>query len=255
MKQKVVKVACLLAVKGRRYVYCGNRLFRRSGCGREGRAQKNSVGQLSIAPSGAMQFTTKSADCPVWSVRSGQMWVITLAKGESPFKLSDAINFTPGSQNVPKFATIENGVELRYDTLRHGGQTWDIGLTLQVRQAGDEFEFLAKIDNRADGWCVQHFKFPILFEIRKDGADHQGLAALLPSCLGERLATPEKFGKYRRFTYPSGRAAAMQYSVFSTAARRGFISRVMIRRGRARPSPSPIGVAATIFRLKMSRIA
>ena len=177
---------------------------------------KNSAGQLSIAPSGAMRFTTKSADCPVWSVLSDQMWKITLAKGESPFKLGEETIFTPDSENVPKFATTANGVEFRYDTLRHGQQTWDIGLTLQVRQAGDEFEFLAKIDNRADGWCVQHLKFPILFDIRKGGADHQEIATLLPSFLGERLATPDKFGKHRRMTYPSGRAAAMQYCVFDS---------------------------------------
>ncbi|NLX97849.1 MAG: hypothetical protein GXY83_16925 [Rhodopirellula sp.] len=174
---------------------------------------RNSTGQLRVNPSGAMCFTTESSDCPVWSVRPDQMWVITLAKGESPFKLSDAIDFTPGNQNVPKFSAIEDGVEFRYDSLRHGEQIWDVGLTLQVRRAGDEFEFLGKVENRAGGWCVQHFKFPILFDIQKSGADHQGLAVLLPSCLGERVATPEKLGKLRRFTYPSGQAAAMQYSV------------------------------------------
>ena len=177
---------------------------------------KNSAGELGIDSNGTMRFSARNADCPVWNVRSGEMWKITLSKGKSPFNLSDGIDFTPGSENAPKFTTIENGVEFRYDTLRHGDRTWDIGLTLQVRQAGDEFEFLAEVDNRAGGWCVQHLKFPILFEIRKDGADHQGLAALLPSFLGERLATPEKFGKQRRITYPSGRAAAMQYSVFDS---------------------------------------
>jgi hypothetical protein len=174
---------------------------------------RNSAGQLCIDPSGAMRFTTESVDGPVWTIRPDQMWVITLAKGESPFKLSDAISFTPGNLNVTKLSAVEMGAEFRYDSLRHGEQTWDIGLTLQVRQVGDEFEFRAKVEDRASGWCVQHFKFPILFDIRKSGTDHQGLAVLLPSCLGERVATPEKFGKLRRFTYPSGQAASMQYSV------------------------------------------
>lgn len=164
---------------------------------------RNSAGQLCIDPSGAMRFTTESVDCPVWTVQPDQMWLITLAKGESPFKLSDAISFTPGNQNVPKFSAIEKGAEFRYDSLRHGEQIWDVGLTLRVRRAGDEFEFLAKVENRASGWCVQHFQFPILFDIRKSGADHQGLAVLLPSCLGERVATPKEFGKLRRFN-PTG---------------------------------------------------
>lgn len=174
---------------------------------------KSSAGELCIVPSGAVRFTTESGNCPVWTVQPEQMWVITLAKGESPFELSDAISFTPGDQNIPKFSALEKGAEFRYDSLRHGEQRWDISLTLRVRQAGDEFEFLAKVENRASGWCVQHFKFPILFDIRKSRSDHQGLAVLLPSCLGERVETPGKFGRLRRFTYPSGQAAAMQYSV------------------------------------------
>ena len=215
MKQASLGTACVLAVAA-----CVSVLAAADSSADAATPEKvvlnNSVGQLSIAPSGAMRFTTESQACPVWSVRSGEMWKITLAKGDDPFKLSDAIDFTPGSENVPKFATTEDGVEFRYDTLRHGQETWDIGLTLQVRQVDDEFQFSAKTDNRADGRCVQHLKFPILFDIRKDGADHREIATLLPSFLGERLATPDKFGKHRRMTYPSGRAAAMQYCVFDS---------------------------------------
>ena len=212
MKPALVRIACSLAVAISMIVLGAAGAFAEAaGAGKV--VLTSPVGQLTIAPSGEMRFTSETADCPIWSTRPGELWTITLAEGESPFQLSEAITFTPGSENVPKFAAIESGAELRYDSLRQGQQTWDISLTLRVRQVGEEFEFLAEIENRTDGWCVQHLKFPILFDIRKEGGDHQELALLLPSVLGERLATPEEFGKHRRFTYPSGRGAAMQYCV------------------------------------------
>ncbi len=212
MKQKMKKIPGILPVAAILTVFASGVSFAKT-AKPEKVVLKNSVGTLSIVSSGAMQFTTKSAECPVWSVRSGEMWKITMAKGKSSFKLSDAISFTPGNQNQPKFAKIENGVEFSYDMIQHEKESWKIGLTLQVLQKGDEFEFIAKIKNNADGWAVQKLKFPILFDIRKQGGDHQEIAALLPNVLGERLATPRQFGKSRRLTYPSGQACSMQYSV------------------------------------------
>ncbi|MDA3926098.1 MAG: DUF6259 domain-containing protein [Kiritimatiellae bacterium] len=211
MKQTLVKNTCIFAVTAGLVAFSAIESFAEKSADKKV-VLKNSVGNLSVSPDGAMQFTTKSADCPVWSVRPGEMWKMTIAKGESSFKLSDAISFTPSNQNLPKFTKIKKGVEFSYDMIQHGQASWKIGLTLQVLQKGDEFEFVAKVDNRTDGCCVKSLKFPILFDIRKEGGDHQEIAALLPNVLGQRL-TPKQLGKSRRLTYPSGQGCSMQYFV------------------------------------------
>ncbi|MDA3924113.1 MAG: DUF6259 domain-containing protein [Kiritimatiellae bacterium] len=210
MKRRLVKTACSLSVAACVMVLTAVDSFASTA---EKGVLKNSAGELSVDPDGAMLFTPSSADCPTWSVRAAEAWKITLSKGTSAFKLSDPVSFTPDKQNAPAFKAIDGGFEFRYDLLRHGDQTWQIGLTLQVLQKGDEFQFLAKIDNSAEGCCVKSLKYPILFKISKPGGDHQEIAALLPKVLGERVATPKQFGKSRRLTYPSGQYCSMQYFI------------------------------------------
>ena len=207
MRNRFVKITCLLSLVAGFFLLSTTESF-----AAEKVVLKNSAGELSIESSGAMSFVPSSSDCPAWNVKAGEAWKITLAKGTSSFKLSDPVSFTPGNQNKPTFKKIDDGVEFSYNSLSNGGQSWKVGLTLQVLQKGEDFQFVAKVDNQADACCVKNLKFPILFNIHKQGSDHKDITALLPTVLGERT-TQAKLGKSRRLTYPSGQSCSMQYFV------------------------------------------
>ena len=171
---------------------------------------KNEVGQLSVLPDGSMQLTSDNTQCPVWKLESSRLWEITLAKGTNPFHLSENATVFVSGKNVPIVSQEADGVKLNYTSISNGKQTWDIGLTLTVKHVDNEFQFIAVVDNQTEDWTVKSFKFPILFDIRLEGSDHQNLSVLWPNGLGQRMKTPAKFGKSQVADYPS-KGASMQW--------------------------------------------
>ncbi|MBU4460343.1 MAG: hypothetical protein KJ579_07235 [Verrucomicrobia bacterium] len=179
-------------------------------------------GELTVDARG-IRMTTGVAGCPAVEGQNGPQWAVLVQPDVPPPVPGEPIVLTDQGQAVTRAAT-EGGTRLSCGALTDGKRTWKIGVTVDIRRAGDAFEITGEVRNDEPGWVVCGFTGPELGGIRADLATQP---ALWPEGLGRRLdrapdatkpAPWKPWGRQFEFeaAYP-GRRGTMSWCAFAGA--------------------------------------
>lgn len=111
-----------------------------------------------------------------------QLWELTLERPSTPNTRSGQVRISAAGSPLERRQSDDGKRVLRWPRVIAGDRTWQIAVEAEIRQRGEELQFVFRVENEAPGWIVRELRAPIVGRIDADRLD-----LLWPDSLGRRV--------------------------------------------------------------------